>query len=100
MQAVFEPVEAIADRNSELVADRVGVAQALGKESAVVVGHDLGAPVATDVDMDPAGYLPPRGGPPACRSAHGDWDACPAIRLARSALPRRNGGWPDNEALL
>ncbi len=41
-----KPVEAIAYRNSELVADCVGVVHALGEERAVIVGHDLGAPVA------------------------------------------------------
>lgn len=41
-----KPVEAIAYRNAELVADCVGVVEALGETGAVIVGHDLGAPVA------------------------------------------------------
>lgn len=41
-----KPLEAIAYRNAELVADCVGVVEALGETSAVIVGHDLGAPVA------------------------------------------------------
>jgi len=41
-----KPSEAIAYRISELVADCVGVVTALGESSAVIVGHDIAAPVA------------------------------------------------------
>ncbi|MDM0037403.1 alpha/beta hydrolase [Variovorax sp. J22G21] len=41
-----KPAEAVAYRITELVADCVGVVEALGESSAVIVGHDLGAPVA------------------------------------------------------
>lgn len=41
-----KPAEAAAYRITELVADCVGVVEALGGSSAVIVGHDLGAPVA------------------------------------------------------
>jgi pimeloyl-ACP methyl ester carboxylesterase len=41
-----KPTEAVAYRITELVADCVGVVEALGEPNAVIVGHDLGAPVA------------------------------------------------------
>lgn len=41
-----KPTEVAAYRITELVADCVGVVQALGESTAVIVGHDLGAPVA------------------------------------------------------
>lgn len=41
-----KPTDPRAYRNAELVADCVGVVEALGEASAVIVGHDLGAPVA------------------------------------------------------
>lgn len=41
-----KPVETIAYRNSELVNDCVALVEVLGEKSAVIVGHDLGAPVA------------------------------------------------------
>ena len=41
-----KPADAAAYGITELVADCVGVVQALGESTAVIVGHDLGAPVA------------------------------------------------------
>ena len=41
-----KPVEASAYRLTEFVADCVGVVQQLGEENAIIVGHDIGAPVA------------------------------------------------------
>ncbi|WP_319456476.1 MULTISPECIES: alpha/beta hydrolase [unclassified Mycobacterium] len=41
-----KPAEVAAYRITELVADCVGVVEALGEPTAVIVGHDLGAPVA------------------------------------------------------
>ena len=41
-----KPTDAAAYRMTELVEDCVGVVQALGESTAVIVGHDLGAPVA------------------------------------------------------
>lgn len=41
-----KPVDVAAYRITESVADCVGVVEALGESSAVIVGHDYGAPVA------------------------------------------------------
>jgi pimeloyl-ACP methyl ester carboxylesterase len=41
-----KPAESAAYRITELVADCVAVVEALGESSTVIVGHDLGAPVA------------------------------------------------------
>jgi pimeloyl-ACP methyl ester carboxylesterase len=41
-----KPTEVADYRITELVADCVGVVQALGEDSAVIVGHDWGSPVA------------------------------------------------------
>jgi epoxide hydrolase A/B len=41
-----KPAEVAAYRITELVADCVGVVEALGESTAVIVGHDFGAPVA------------------------------------------------------
>lgn len=41
-----KPVELVAYRITELVADCIGVVQALGESTAVIIGHDWGAPVA------------------------------------------------------
>jgi pimeloyl-ACP methyl ester carboxylesterase len=41
-----KPADAAAYRITELVDDCVGVVQALGESSAIIVGHDFGAPVA------------------------------------------------------
>jgi pimeloyl-ACP methyl ester carboxylesterase len=41
-----KPTEVAAYRITELVADCVGVVRALGESTAVIVGHDFGAPVA------------------------------------------------------
>ncbi|HEX7825230.1 MAG TPA: alpha/beta hydrolase [Mycobacterium sp.] len=41
-----KPTEVAAYRMTELVGDCVGVVQALGESTAVIVGHDAGAPVA------------------------------------------------------
>jgi pimeloyl-ACP methyl ester carboxylesterase len=41
-----KPTEVAAYRITELVADCVGVVEALGESTAVIVGHDSGAPVA------------------------------------------------------
>jgi pimeloyl-ACP methyl ester carboxylesterase len=41
-----KPTEAAAYRITELVADCVGVVEALGESTAVIIGHDFGAPVA------------------------------------------------------
>ena len=41
-----KPTERHAYRITELVADCVGVVEALGESNAVIVGHDFGAPVA------------------------------------------------------
>ena len=41
-----KPTELHAYRITELVADCVGVVEALGESSAVIIGHDFGAPVA------------------------------------------------------
>jgi pimeloyl-ACP methyl ester carboxylesterase len=41
-----KPEDAAAYRITELVADCVGVVEALGESTAVIVGHDWGAPVA------------------------------------------------------
>ncbi|HEX7826684.1 MAG TPA: alpha/beta hydrolase [Mycobacterium sp.] len=41
-----KPTEVSAYRMTELVGDCVGVIQALGESTAVIVGHDAGAPVA------------------------------------------------------
>jgi pimeloyl-ACP methyl ester carboxylesterase len=68
-----KPAAVDAYRMSELVADNVAVVHALGAESAVVVGHDWGSPIATSsallapevftaVGMLSVPYAP-RGGP-------------------------------------
>jgi pimeloyl-ACP methyl ester carboxylesterase len=68
-----KPTAVEAYRMTELVADNVAVVQALGAESAVVIGHDWGSPIATNsallapevftaVGMLSVPYLP-RGGP-------------------------------------
>jgi pimeloyl-ACP methyl ester carboxylesterase len=64
-----KPTDAQDYRITELVADCVGVVQALGAETAVIVGHDWGAPVAwtaawtrPDVFRAVAGLSVPFGG--------------------------------------
>lgn len=64
-----KPTEVAAYRITELVEDCIGVVQALGESTAVIVGHDLGAPVAwtaawtrPDVFRAVAGLSVPFGG--------------------------------------
>jgi pimeloyl-ACP methyl ester carboxylesterase len=41
-----KPTDPSAYRMTELVADCIGVVEALGEKSAIIVGHDVGAPIA------------------------------------------------------
>ncbi|MDR0342918.1 MAG: alpha/beta hydrolase, partial [Nocardiopsaceae bacterium] len=68
-----KPAAVAAYRMTELVADNVAVVRALGAESAVVVGHDWGSPIATSSALIAPEVFPavgmlsvpytPRGGP-------------------------------------
>lgn len=108
-----KPSEALAYRISELVADCVGVVKALGDSSAVIVGHDIGAPVAwtaawtrPDVFHAVVGISMPFGGRGlACLPGNPFGEVRPSIAERKIAGPdllfyQEYFCLPDNRALL